>query len=386
MEIRRSCPCPVTAEEGGVVRSSVRKFGSRLYCELAERERGNFVFSPYSVSNALALARLGAAGSTLESISEVMGCGDLAPVRGLLALSRLGLEAGEGKLSMVNDAWMQAGCGFLPSFVDDLVETACACHLVDFMKAPEECRKKINERVAEGTKGRIANLLPPGSITSMMRLVLTNAIHFKDQWREPFDKDGTVSDIFRGAGGSRNIMMMNGRNIEGRHCAGAGFEAVVLSYGAGAGMLIVLPDDSPNPDMAFQDLEKRLDADGVFLASILGAARKAKIHMEFPKFGTESGFFLKSALGALGLEEMFLDGAADFSDMTGGRDFVVEEAVHKATIDVNECDTEASAATGMIMRAVVSFVPRVSMRVDRPFLFAIVAGDAPLFMGRIMDL
>ena len=52
----------------------------------------------------------------------------------------------------------------------------------------------------------------------------------------------------------------------------------------------------------------------------------------------------------MGMPQAF-SGAADFSGMTGNRDFTISAAIHKAFVDVNETGTEAAAATSVIMRA-----------------------------------
>ena len=70
----------------------------------------------------------------------------------------------------------------------------------------------------------------------------------------------------------------------------------------------------------------------------------------------------------------------------------VDAVIHKTFVEVKEKDTEAAAATGLMMApgcalfpTTVPFIPE--FRADHPFLFLIrdVKTDAILFMGRMVD-
>jgi len=95
---------------------------------------------------------------------------------------------------------------------------------------------------------------------------------------------------------------------------------------------------------------------------------------------------LKQALASLGLSSAFT-AAADFSGITGGKDFFISDVVHKAFIQVDEEGTEAAAATGAVMKLVSVAEPPPIFRVDRPFLFLIQdkPTGVPLFFGRVAD-
>jgi serpin B len=67
---------------------------------------------------------------------------------------------------------------------------------VDFKTAPEAARLTINQWVEQKTEDKIKDLLPPGSVNSDTRLVLTNAIYFKGDWQTQFDKAATKDEDF----------------------------------------------------------------------------------------------------------------------------------------------------------------------------------------------
>jgi serpin B len=102
-------------------------------------------------------------------------------------------------------------------------------------------------------------------------------------------------------------------------------------------------------------------------------------------------FGLKGTLGAMGMPQAFEKGVADFSGMTGKRDFIISAVIHKAYIDVNEEGTVAAAATAVVMSRAMAMSPvrmqTPEFRADHPFVFLIRdnRSGAMLFMGRVID-
>ncbi|KAK2113196.1 hypothetical protein P7K49_007462 [Saguinus oedipus] len=68
---------------------------------------------------------------------------------------------------------------------------------LDFISAVEKSRKHINTWVAEKTEGKIAELLSPGTVDSLTKLVLVNAIYFKGNWDKQFRKENTKERPFK---------------------------------------------------------------------------------------------------------------------------------------------------------------------------------------------
>ena len=54
----------------------------------------------------------------------------------------------------------------------------------------------LNE-VSAFSKGKIPELLSGGSVNSMTRLVLVNALYFKGMWDQPFSKEDTMEVPFK---------------------------------------------------------------------------------------------------------------------------------------------------------------------------------------------
>jgi serpin B len=141
-------------------------------------------------------------------------------------------------------------------------------------------------------------------------------------------------------------------------------------------MLIIVPDDLASFDASF---------DGTALRSIVDSLEGGRVNLTLPKFDFESVYELSDLLAALGMPTAF-SGTADFSGITTAEALKISKVIHQANITIDEAGTEAAAAT------VIGFdtsggVEPPTLRVDRPFLFAIrdVPTGAIVFMGRVTD-
>ena len=366
-------------------------FALDLYQKLREGG-GNLFYSPYSISLALAMAYAGARGETERQMAEALHFTlpqeRLHPAFNALDLAITGRTSVEGiELHTANAFWGQLGHPFLQSYIDLLSENYGAeIRLLDFLNNPEACRVHINSWVSEKTEGKIQDLLPPGSIDPLTRLVLTNAIYFKGQWKFEFDPGLTHEAKFHLLDGT-TVTVPFMRHFEERskgvrlnyaegRIGGVSYQAVELPYvGEELAMVILLPELE-----RFEDFEQGLDHEK--LKEILRELESWEVHLVMPKFSFTSGFSLKDKLSALGMPDAFSPGA-NFSGMDGTRDLWIDEVYHKAFVKVDEEGTEAAAATGMPMVWALPF----EFRADHPFIFLIRDREtgAILFLGRVLN-
>ena len=91
------------------------------------------------------------------------------------------------ELNIANALWAQKGHPFLPDFLKAArANTRPTLAEADFKTDAEAARGKINQWVAQKTKDKIQNILPPRSLNELTRLVLANAIYFKGVWTKPY--------------------------------------------------------------------------------------------------------------------------------------------------------------------------------------------------------
>ena len=374
-------------------------FAFDLYRALSDGE-GNLFYSPFSISQALAMTYAGARGETELQMADTLHYSLPQSILhpGFNALDRTLASRGrppgstpnnEGeagqyfRLNIANAVWGQRGYQFLPDFLDVLAENYGAGMMVsDFAGAPDESRVRINDWVAEETVGKVKHLLPPGFIDRSTRLVLTNAIYFNASWQWPFSqRDTEVRPFHLAGGGTVGVPMMTETHHQYYgYFRGDGYQVVDVPYSGGElSLTMLLPDEG-----TLEAFEGSLDS-GLF-GQIIDGIETEWVTLTMPLFEFESQFSLGKTLTGMGMPDAF-DGRADFSAMTGSRDLWISEVVHKAFVSVDEKGTEAAAATGVGMLLAGPGKEPIAVMVNRPFIFLIrdTGTGAVLFLGRVSN-
>jgi serpin B len=148
---------------------------------------------------------------------------------------------------------------------------------------------------------------------------------------------------------------------------GGTFQVLEIPYRSGElSMIVFLPNDKGG----LPALENSLTGSNMqqWLSHLQPVS---KVVLAMPRFKMTRQFELQQTLGAMGMAQAF--GAhADFSGMTGSRDFAISAVIHKAFVDVNEEGTEAAAATAVVMMEMAvrrpPQPPPIVFRADHPFV------------------
>jgi serine protease inhibitor len=361
-------------------------FAGALYGQLG-KQSGNLFFSPESISTALAMAYAGARGETASEMAKTLHFTlppeKLHPAMGAL-LRELNAPQEGYQLSVANALWAQHGYTFLDDFLKLLKnDYGAGLNQVDFKGSSETVRSTINQWVEQKTQDKIKDLLQPGSLRPDTRLVLTNAIYFKGNWQTQFDKAQTRDEDFHVSEGQTKTSPLMHREGGFNYFKGPSFQILEIPYkGKDLSMLVLLPDEIGG----LASLEQALTNTQQWLRQL---APVSKVIVTIPKFKMTQQFELGATLGAMGMPAAF-SGSANFSGMTGTRDFAISQVIHKAFVDVNEEGTEAAAATAVTMRALAIRVPDQPppvFRADHPFVFLIRDNrtESIFFMGRVAD-
>ncbi len=376
-----------TAEgDASLIADACNRFALDLYMSLlGDDPDGNLFISPWSIHTALSMTYEGARSTTADEMREVLHLWDNDTSRrdSYCKMSdRIKEEDSEFDLYTANAIWPQEGFPFGEDFLGIIGNTyGSGVESVDYENDHEAARETINEWAMERTKDKIDELLPPGSVDPLTRLVLTNAIYFKGKWILPFDPDSTRDTDFRLADGSRidvPMMSMGHEDAHFKYTETKDLQAIELPYdGSEISMTIILPKEN---DLG--SLGEKLDID--MISDITDDLNERDVDLFLPRFEMTRESSLVTHLDDLGMVSAF-GTDADFSGMCDTPLFI-SEVRHKAFIEVNEEGTEAAAATGVVMT--LSADPSWStFRADHPFIFLIRHRDTGniLFMGKVMD-
>ncbi|XP_057897099.1 serpin B6-like [Melospiza georgiana] len=371
-------------------------FAVDLLRRLCEKNSGqNVFFSPFSISSALSMVLLGSRGSTEAQIRKVLCLKNAQDAHNgyQSLLSEINDPNTKYILRTANRLYGEKTFEFLPSFIESSQKSYHAgLEQMDFLHAWEDSRKQINGWVEERTEGKIQNLLAEGTLNSLTRLVLVNAIYFKGNWEEQFNKASTREWPFHiNKNETKPVQMMfKEATFNMTYIGDLQTKILELPYvGKELSMIILLPDAIQDGSTGLERLERELTLEKLmgWISPEMMSSTEVKVYL--PRFKLEENYDLKPILRSMGMPDAFESGKADFSGMSlvisPGNELVLSEVVHKSFVEVNEEGTEAAAATAMLFcegSEIIMSIPEFTA--DHPFLFFIRHNKtcSILFCGR----
>jgi len=215
-----------------------------------------------------------------------------------------------------------------------------------------------------------------------MLACLMNAICFEVEWAEKYEEDDiTEGDEFTNADGSTSEVTML-RSEEPYYIENDMFTGFIKPYkGLEYSFMALLPKDesaeSLKASLSSTDFSKLFDSKQDF-----------DVNVTMPEFKYDFSDDLTEYLESLGILKIFST-SADFSPMTDEW-LKADGIIHKAHIELDRKGTKAAAASAMVM--ITGFAPDFArikyVRLDRPFIYAIMHNDSglPVFTGIVNKL
>ena len=246
--------------------------------------------------------------------------------------------------------------------------------------AKPDAADTINAWIKLNTMNKIAAIVNKGSVAAS-KAIITNAVYFKGEWRDPFPKEDTQDRPFHLAGGGKKLVpMMRHELPRGAWRSGAQFEAAVLPYkDSGVALYAILPAKGVSPEDVLLKLS---------LEQLIWGSQPDELNLLFPRFTMDFSVSLAPALKRMGMGVAFEYPGADFRPM-GSPEFCLGDVLHKTRLEIDEEGTVAAAATVLFVEAGAAFpLPRKKTLVfDRPFalLLADNATGAVLFAGIVYE-
>eukprot|EP00112_Aurelia_sp_Birch-Aquarium-sp1_P022854 Seg659.5 transcript_id=Seg659.5/GoldUCD/mRNA.D3Y31 product="Serpin B6" protein_id=Seg659.5/GoldUCD/D3Y31 len=344
-------------------------FSMKVFAKLIGNE-DNVVISPWSLFNALSMTYVGARENTALQMSTVLGFEDL---------KKETRSKSEGSGEPLERQIFES----LEDLLKSLEQIASSeGGRIDFVNATEQARCEINSWVENTTNAKIKELIPPGILTALTRMVLTSAVYFKGSWLHPFKvKDTTRKSFYISANEKVRVdMMYMNRRKDLRYYEADQFQVLALPYvGDRLTMNIILPNEGLSFTELLRLVKRKLDR------CVRPPKCRESVKIYLPKFKFDFNSEFVKVLNDLGASDMFNENVADFSGITKECDrLVVGSIIHKAFIEVNEVGTEAVAATSVeIMERCLPTV----FNANHPFLFLICDKETKLilFMGKVED-
>uniref|UniRef100_A0A667WJ79 Serpin B6 n=1 Tax=Myripristis murdjan TaxID=586833 RepID=A0A667WJ79_9TELE len=365
-----------------------------LFKQLDEDKKSSNVFySPLSISSALAMVMLGARANTATQIlhrspvpaltlicfdcPQCLKAQDDVHVKFSKLIKELNKAGAPYSLSLANRLYGDQSYQFVEVCMSKHYDAKLKS--VDFKASAETARININNWVEKQTQDKIKDLLAPGVVDSMTRLVLVNAIYFKGNWDRKFDADLTKDNENKPV---KMMLFLHHSTFSvtvKTHCVG---QILELPYkGKDLSMLIFLPYEMEDDTTGLEKLEKELTYEKFVEWTQPHKMYTVEVDVGLPRFKMEESYNLKDILTRMGMVDAFDVRMSDFSGMSPANDLVLSQVVHKAFVEVNEEGTKAAAATTsdiMLCCGIPTFIA------DHPFLFFIrhKPSMSVLFAGR----
>ncbi|KAE8280066.1 Leukocyte elastase inhibitor [Larimichthys crocea] len=360
-----------------------------LFKKLGDDGAANVFFSPFSISSALSMVFLGAAGNTAKQMSEVLktqDCLDEIHVNFAKLLDEFNKAGAPYALSVANRLYGEQSYQFVQDFIGMTKEFYSAeLESVDFRGNFEAARLNINSWVEDKTQGKIKDMLVQGVLDNMTRLVLVNAIYFKGNWNKQFLESRTQDAQFKiSKNNTKTVKMMHQKSkFPLTYIPDVDCQILEMPYKEKElSMLIFLPNET-ECGSGLEKLEKALTYENFVEWTRPDMMDEVEVQVGLPRFKMEEKYDLKSVLVSMGMVDAFSPVSSDFSGMSPGNDLMLSKVVHKAFVEVNEEGTEAAASTAavMMLRCAMRTPPFVA---DHPFLFFIRHNPSMsiLFAGR----
>uniref|UniRef100_A0A4W2BPC1 Serpin domain-containing protein n=1 Tax=Bos indicus x Bos taurus TaxID=30522 RepID=A0A4W2BPC1_BOBOX len=328
----------VTSVDGHSLASSNTDFAFSLYKQLALKDPNkNVIFSPLSVSIALAFLSLGAHGPTVTEILEGLKFNltetpETEIHQGFQhLLQTFNQPSNQLQLSVGNAIFVPEELKLLDKFRKD-AEAFYASEVLSInFKDSEAAVKLINEYVKNKTHGKIEKLL--NDLDVLTNLILLNYIFFKAQWKTPFNPNHTYESEFHVSKNERVKVPMMTLRLETPYFRDEelGCTLVELTYTSNDSALFILPDEGK-----MQDLEAKLTPETL---------TRHIDELSLPRFSISSDYQLRDILSQLGIKKIFNQRFSQVSPKL----CTIHPFYRRAVLDVGEEGTEGAAVTAVIM-------------------------------------
>ncbi len=344
-------------------------------------EKKDFIVSPMSMQFLLGMILNGAQGATADEICDVLGygAGEIEDVNQFCQsmLEQLPKLDKQTTLSIANAIFVDEGWPLLDSYKSTVGKAYNAkLSNLDFSKGAASA-KVINRWCSDQTHGMIDKVLE--TTDPAMLCYLLNALYFKSQWKEKFNKSNTAEETFTDEAGNKSTVKMMKQNESFSYQHNDVFKIVRMPYGNGAfSMVALLPQEGKTIADALDEIKE-----SGWRETLLSMVH-CDVDLWLPRFETKYHINLNDILSDMGMPTSFTN-SADFkamSDYALKLSFVQQDAV----IKVDEEGTEAAAISmaGMMKDAAAAPGERVVFHADHPFLYFITEAStgAILFAGR----
>ena len=341
----------------------------------------NLLWSPINAYIGLAMMTELTDGASRQQILDLFGARDIDELRqqvGAIWESAYN-DNGHEISTLANSLWLEEGLNYQQDTMDNI-----AYYYYASVYQGDLGSQKINNAIGawinNNTGGFLKKSTANVNLSPETILALYSTIYFQAKWQDQFNQANNTNDVFHTPDGDKTATFMNKKLAQMNYYYGDKFSAVALSLKNGSLMWFILPDEGYTTADVL--------ADGQYMQMVLQQdwenTKWMKVNLSVPKFDVNSTMDLKGGLQEMGVTDVFNEGAANFSEITGDVPIFLTAANQSVRVQIDEEGVKAAAYIefpGAMSpeppKEIIDFI------LDRPFIFAITTESIPLFMGTV---
>ncbi len=358
--------------------ASLNAFFDKLTANLIDGSESGVV-SPVNIYMALSLLAECTEGNSRKQILDVLGVADMEELREQAKLIWLYNSKDDeyGRSLLANSVWLSSDLPVKELCVNYLKNDHYASTFNgDF--TDNNYVTALKQWLSDQTNGLLDDCINELEIPADTVAVLASTLYYKTRWDNEYRE--TESGTFKGKNGNTDCTF-NKKTDNGSYIyKGDGFTAYAESLSDGNTMWFFLPDEGKSTSDVIKS--------GV-TAFISGSKTSTQynVTIRMPDFDVDYNESIKEKLALLGIIDCMDITKADFSALSDDDSVFLGEAVHAARFKADKEGVEGAAYTVMILEGMgeVFGIQEYDFTLDKPFVFAVVNGGVPLFVGCVND-
>lgn len=293
---------------------------------LNESASKNFVFSPRSLDEALALLYIGSINSAQKQLQEYFCDGQPNDI--MSYYKKWDTELSKNNIKIGNSIWADTTVGLRTDYMNT-VKPIANVYLCNFIK--DNVQNKINSWISKKTDDMIKTI--PFRKDSAINII--NAIYFYGLWKFPFKTEDTKQEQFFIKKSDFIFVDMMHKKINIPFYKDPVLTAINLPYKGPYSMILTINTTSDNQFFKTDELTK-----------LMTKMETHYVTVKIPRFTCEYEIDLVKPLKQAGFADIF---TPNYSNMSTDPSIFVGSIIQKIKIEVNESGTRAAAATVISM-------------------------------------
>lgn len=342
----------------------------------------NTVCTPMNLYLALSMLAEAAGGDSRQQILDLLGEEDLEAIRAQASRmwNALYMADGASHLELASSLWLRAGMTYNQQVLQSLAANYFASAYSGTPGTPA-----LDAALQAWINEHTDNLLEQLQVDPSTVLALVSAVSYQDSWLMGFSED-TTEGMFHTPGGDVPAMLMHTTLPACPLWQTDNFTAIQLEL-ANSQMLLILPNEGTAPE----DLLEDPDAIALLSGETFDAAHTtAVVSLALPRFDVHASAELKETLQSLAVSDVFDPTLGNFDPLEvrfedGTPDTIaVSRVLQAARVSIDETGCLGAGFVYVEMTD-GALLPEeqgpVALAFDRPFLFAVLKEDLPVFAG-----